>query len=122
MGGGGQSSSSTASQPMFNWGTFGKGLQTAGATYASSALQQNYMTGGGFQPASMQQAKPFDVNDQASVIQPSKNDAELQAFIDALRRLSESGKSAASYYYVDPRAQGYGAGAGILQAGTQPSF
>jgi len=126
--GGGSSSGSTSQPSQFNWGTLGQGLQRTGQGFESQASHvPNVMTDRG-QPASSQQSKPFDVNDQSQTIQPPKTDAEIQSFIDALHRLSAQGKSAASYMYVDPRAQqsqpqsGNMGALGLLPPETQPSF
>ncbi len=120
---GGQYASFSGGTPpsdQFNWGTFGHGLQSAGATYAAGSPQQNFMSAASsFAPP--QQYYPAQPQTQM-IPQASGQDNELQTFIDALRRLSSQGKGAASYWYVDPSAQGYGANAGMLPAGTPPSF
>lgn len=112
----------------FDWGVLGKGFQTAGSQYAAGASRGlNFPGMPGFQQQPM---SGLDVSNQGVSIQPpNKSDADIQAFIDALKRLSSQGKSGGSYYYVNPSAKPYDPMADTnsnnaqLQAwGTQPGF
>jgi len=137
MGGGGQSSGGSGDAYSnlwqhgsggsdWNWGAIGRGAQGAGSAIASSAPQQNYSQYAQYSPS---QGNQYPVG--AIPEQRRQTSEDTQALIEALRRIEATQRAsktiiphegAAKYWYVDPKAQGYGGDAGMLPEGTQPSF